>query len=117
MHVGKEQFVWEYEIRGGSDNPRKGIPEMVSQFVNHKIGKEIIKTIRSDSAGYSSDTINVCKNSNTNFIIKMAEHVDMEKLFENVTNWQTYTENKQNVHTAQTIHGSGKDGTISMYWC
>ena len=96
MHIGMQQFIWDYEIREGYENPRTGIPEMVSKFVNHKGSKEIKKLYRMDSAGYSSDTINACKDMNNNFIIKMAEHVDMEKLFENVTNWETYNEDNQN---------------------
>lgn len=102
-NIGKEKIVWDFDLREGSNSPAYGISKIVNDFFTKTKDIKIQKLIRSDSAGYQGEVINICERKGAYFVIKVSEHYDFDQLLKDKT-YTKYEDEKDYIYVADLIH-------------
>lgn len=102
-NIGKEKIVWDFDLREGSNSPAYGISKIVNDFFTKTKDIKIQKLIRSDSAGYQGEVINICERKGAYFVIKVSEHYDFDQLLKDKT-YTKYEDEKDCIYVADLIH-------------
>jgi len=102
-HIGKEKIVWDFDLREGSSSPAYGISKIVNDFFAKTNDIKIQKLIRSDSAGYQGEVINICERKGGYFVIKVSEHYDFDQLVKDKA-YTKYEDEKDCIYSTDLIH-------------